>query len=436
VPYDVIFDGSRYWHLKGEIWEDLNTDSTKLRLEKQHELDKTRVYVGNNDLESALEFINHHNRVAAVYAIGGYTPGLYCIAPGQMMLVPTGFTMIEPNRTGGCFGPLRLLRQILPKDKDGRDQLRYAIAMWKVRRQSLNDRSFAPGQVQVFVGPKNCGKTWIQEQIITPLLGGREGEPFAYLSGDTRFNDDLLGAEHLKMSDEIATPEADKRRNMGTKLKGFIFNTSKRVEAKGATPTRIKHSFCHVTISSNDETEDLKVIPLLNDSTMDKISLFQCAKPEKGFPPFEKRKAFAAESAKHLPALAAFIDRFEIPRSMRTSEEAQRCGVDTYRNPKVQEMLVGISSEHKFFEAMSLIFTEAPSSPDSGEPIIMPAPVMGGATKIYAYMLARNQALTKSVCSSVGACGTFLSRLVKSNDYPVTESFQHNHKKVYTISLR
>jgi hypothetical protein len=236
VPYDVIFDGSRYWHLKGEIWEDLNTDATKLRLVKQHELDKSRGYPCNNELESAVEFINHYNRVAAVYAIGGYTPGLYCIAPGRMILVPTGFTMIEPDPAGGCFGLLRLLRQILPKDRDGRDQLRYAIAMWKVRRQTLNDRSFAPGQVQVFVGPKNCGKTWIQEQLITPLLGGREGEPFTYLSGETRFNDDLLGAEHLKMSDEIATPEADKRRTMGTKLKGFIFNTSKRVEAKGATP--------------------------------------------------------------------------------------------------------------------------------------------------------------------------------------------------------
>jgi hypothetical protein len=61
------------------------------------------------------------------------------------------------------------------------------------------------------------------------------------------------------------------------------------------------------------------------------------------------RKAFTAEIAKRLPALAAFIDRFEIPESMRTSEEAQRCGVDTYRNPTVQEMLVEISPEHKFF---------------------------------------------------------------------------------------
>jgi hypothetical protein len=211
------------------------------------------------------------------------------------------------------------------------------------------------------------------------------------LSGLTRFNDDLFGAEHLKMSDEIATPEADKRRTMGTKIKAFIFNTSKRVEGKGATPTRIRHSFCHVTISSNDEPEDLKVIPLLTDSTMDKISLFQCAKPKKGCPPFEKRKAFAAEIAKRLPALAAFIDRFEIPESMRTSEEAQRCGVDTYRNPKVQEMLVELSPEHKFFEAMKLIFTQAPSSPDSGAPTIMPAPVVGGATEVYALMLPGTQ---------------------------------------------
>jgi hypothetical protein len=116
-------------------------------------------------------------------------------------------------------------------------------------------------------------------------------------------------------------------------------------------------------------------------------------------------KAFAAEIAKRLPALAAFIDRFEIPDSMRTSEEAQRCGVDTYRNPKVQEMLNEISPEHRFFEAMKLIFTQAPSFPDSGEPIIMPVPVVGGATEVYAHMLARNPGLTRSVCSSSGACG-------------------------------
>jgi hypothetical protein len=99
--------------LKGEIWEDLNTDSIKLYLVKQHELDKSRGYPCNNELESAIEFINHYNRVAAVYAIGGYTPGLYCIAPGQMILVPTGFTMIESNPAGGCFGPLRLHSAIL-----------------------------------------------------------------------------------------------------------------------------------------------------------------------------------------------------------------------------------------------------------------------------------------------------------------------------------
>jgi hypothetical protein len=85
---------------------------------------------------------------------------------------------------------------------------------------------------------------------------------------------------------------------------------------------------------------------------------------------------------------------------------------------------------------MKLIFTQAPSSPDSGQPIIMPAPVVGSATEVYAHMLVRNQVLTKSVCSSVGACGTFLTRLVKNKRYPVTESFQHNHKKIYTICLK
>ena len=70
-------------------------------------------------------------------------------------------------------------------------------------------------QVQVFIGPKNCDKTLTQEQIITPLFGGREAEPFAYLSGLTRFNNDLFAAEHHKMSDEIATSDSDKCREFG-----------------------------------------------------------------------------------------------------------------------------------------------------------------------------------------------------------------------------
>jgi hypothetical protein len=66
----------------------------------------------------------------------------------------------------------------------------------------------------------------------------------------------------------------------------------------------------------------------------------------------------------------------------------------------------------------------------------MPAPVVGGATEVYALMLARNQVLAKSVCSSAQGCGTFLTRLAKSKTYPVTESFRHNHNKVYTINLK
>jgi hypothetical protein len=240
VPYDVIFDGSRYWHLKDEMWYDLNKEDTKLELVKEYELDKTRLDDKNNELDSAVQFINRHNRVVAAYAISGYSAGLYCIAPGQMILVPTGFTPIKADSEGGCDGLLKLLRQIFPLDIEGKDQLQYALAMWKTRRQALVQRSFPPAQVQVLIGPKNCGKTLLQEQILTPLFGGREAEPFPYLCGLTRFNDDLFAAEHLKMSDEIGTSDPDKRRQFGTKLKALIFNSSKRVEGKNNTPTTIK----------------------------------------------------------------------------------------------------------------------------------------------------------------------------------------------------
>jgi hypothetical protein len=360
VPYDILFDGTRYWHLHGEHWYDLNTEATKLALVGRYELNKSRLADQNNELDSAIAFINQYNRIASVYAIGGYSAGLYCIAAGQMLLVPTGFNMIKADPKAGCYRLLRLLRQMLPVDPAGKDQFRYLLSMWKVRRQSLMDRSFPLQQLQVFIGPKNCGKTLTQEQIITPLFGGREAEPFAYLSGATRFNNDLFAAEHLKMSDEIATSDSDKRREFGTKIKALIFNTSKRLEGKGATPVTIKHSFGHVTISANDEPEDVKGLPLLTDSTIDKISLFKCVKPKKALPTFAKRKEFGIQLANQLPALAAFLDRFEIPKEMQTTDEANRCGVNTYRHPELQQMLHGQSPEHRFFEAMEVVF-----NPDS-----------------------------------------------------------------------
>jgi hypothetical protein len=176
-------------------------------------------------------------------------------------------------------------------------------------------------------------------------------------------------------------------------------------------------------------------MPLLTDSTIDKISLFKCVRPKEGLPPFSKRKEFGAWIKNQLPAFADFLDQFTIPPTMQTTDEAQRCGVDTYRNPEIQQMLHENSPDHRFFEALKVIFTQAPTSPESAEPIRQLNPITGTSTEIFAKMLARNSIFTKSAVSGVQACGTYLTRLVKNNQYPVSVDEKHAGRRVYTINL-
>src|ERR1700730_15185368 len=38
VPFDVLFDGSKYWHQRGKTWIALNTELTKIALTSKLEL--------------------------------------------------------------------------------------------------------------------------------------------------------------------------------------------------------------------------------------------------------------------------------------------------------------------------------------------------------------------------------------------------------------
>jgi hypothetical protein len=66
----------------------------------------------------------------------------------------------------------------------------------------------------------------------------------------------------------------------------------------------------------------------------------------------------------------------------------------------------------------------------------MSSKIVGSSTELYARMLARNPALTKSACSGPQACGTYLTRLVKSGDYPITVAHKHKKRREYTFTLR
>src|SRR5204862_7823749 len=90
------------------------------------------------------------------------------------------------------------------------DQLSYGFAWLKVAYEALRAGVWRPGPALALAGPRNCGKSLLQ-QLITLILGGRSAKPYRYMRGGTEFNADLFGAEHLCIEDEHCSTDIRSR---------------------------------------------------------------------------------------------------------------------------------------------------------------------------------------------------------------------------------
>jgi hypothetical protein len=198
----------------------------------------------------------------------------------------------------------------------------------------------------VLAGPKNCGKSLFQD-IVTELLGGRTGRPFSYMSGKTDFNSELFGAEHLVIADENSNRDMNSRRLFGSRIKDYTVNTSmhchgKFREALTLTPCQ------RLTISLNDEDDNLLILPPIDESLSDKIILLKIYIPE--FPldssGVVNRQSLWETIKDELPGLIHHIEQFKIPPKLRDS----RFGLTGFQHPILMESLEELNPEGKLLE--------------------------------------------------------------------------------------
>jgi hypothetical protein len=101
------------------------------------------------------------------------------------------------------------------------------------------------------------------------------------LSGSSQFNGHTLGAELLVLDDEIASKQHSTRTALAQGIKKQLFAGSARIEAKHRDPIAMR-PVQSIIIAVNDEPEHLQVLPAIDDSVADKISLFSCEQARLG----------------------------------------------------------------------------------------------------------------------------------------------------------
>ncbi len=350
--------------------------------------------------EMKLIEIQHECDVAYAGPLAGHFKGLHEIC-GKSVLVTESPKLIEPVR-GKWPTVAKLLKNLLYNAEA--DQRPYFIGWLKVALESVRSGGWRPGQALVLAGPHACGKSLLQK-LITEALGGRVGKPYRYMTGGSEFNGELFGAEHLTIEDELSSRYANARRAFGGSIKQFTVNEVQSLHAKGRQALSMAPLW-RLSISVNDEPENLLILPPLDDSIADKIHLLKCNRKQMPMPTATPadRKTFWQTLLAEMPAFLYDVENRPIPREL----QCDRFGVKTYHHPAISGAIDELAPEMQLLQLLDTRFDAANGG--AGH-----YPQTGSAAELEDALKSdsRTQTDAKKLLAYNNAMGTLLGRLAK-----------------------
>lgn len=368
---------------------------------------------GLSPLDHKILEIQEHQDVDYAGPIAGYQPGRHDVGGGRV-LVTAGPRLIEPRR--GRWDTLKkFLGELLG------DQLPFFVGWLRHAVRVLRGGPpFRPGQVLIVAGPPGCGKNFLQS-IITEILGQRDADPWLYMTGETPHNGDLLKSEHLFIADRAAHKDNRKRRVFGSMIKAFTVNPNQSFNPKGREAITLP-IFWRLSITLNEQPENLLVLPPIEDDLRDKVMLFKAFYPE--FPwSAEDNTAwgnFRKKISNELPAFLHALERWTIPPKMQD----QRFGVKSYQASELLFAVDALSPEMRLLELIDSVPLPAEGLDLwQGSAVELERELMNGPHRREA----------ERILEYPGAVGAFLSRLAGKNSGRVERVRGPNHTHLWKI---
>lgn len=413
---EAYFDSTRrsFWALnaRGE-WTDISETSLKrrLRLAGYHRKEPEDGTLSPLD-KRILDLETQHD-VHWAGQLAGFMPGVHLVE-GQRILVTRGF--VFPGRKDVKFPTLsKFLKELLA------DQVPYFNGWIKSAVASLlAGPQFTPGQALAIAGGSGCGKSLLQ-QIITQILGGRVRKPYRYLTGMTSFNQELLEGEHLCIEDEAASTDIRIRREFGANVKNMIVNHVQSYHPKNRPAVSLT-PFWRVSVTLNDEAENLMVLPPFDESLRDKFMLFKASPASFPWkePDKEIQGKFWATLCEEIPGYLHWLHRWRIPEALRDS----RYGVVAYSHPDLLDDVDNLSPELRL---LSLIDMHKPWGK---------VREWRGTTEEFERHMRETDQRTGEVARLLSwsqACGQYLARLAKKRPERVEGIRGAKNRKTWII---
>jgi hypothetical protein len=272
---------------------------------------------------------------------------------GQLILVTE-----SPRIIAAVKGEFPTIWQLLT-NMFGEGQLPVFISWNKLTYETYRSGVHRPGQACAFVGEADSGKSFLQNHIITPVLGGRSAKPINYMKGYGHFSGKLFGHEHLMLEDDISETDERTRRNLASFVKQFVANEQHECNTKFEHEIMLRPTW-RVTISCNERPENLAILPPLSADVRDKLIIFKVNKAKMPMVTTTEadRLAFAQKIASELPGFCYYLLNYTIPENLK----ADRFGIGSFHHPEVVKLLHELSKEHHVLELIDLVIFKDPTT--------------------------------------------------------------------------
>jgi hypothetical protein len=305
-----------------------------------------------SEVDQRLIKIRDEFDVDYIGGLAGYRSGFYEMN-GTRILVTDEPRIITPVQ-GDCSIIHSIFTNLLTDNQF--EQLPYFYGWLKIGYNSLASGMFRPGQALVIAGERDCGKS-LAQKIITLIFGGRSAKPYAYMSGRTDFNGEMFSSEHLTIEDDVSCQDIRTRREFGNQIKQVSANDSQRCHAKHRQGITL-FPFWRLSITLNNEPENLQILPPVDDSIEDKLIILKAYKKPMPLPTItsEQRLKFWNTIEMQLPAFLHYLSTWKIPEHLIS----ERYGIAHFHHPEIISELNSLSPEAKLMSIIDrVLFSDA-----------------------------------------------------------------------------
>ena len=279
------------------------------------------------------------NVVDMVTPIGGLAIGIHDIG-GNKVLVPREQRRIEPEK-GEWECVKKLMTGML-----GAEQFEWYKGWLQTWLRGFYSYKFVPGQVLICIGETASGKTLLKSIHNHIFDGG--GQPLKYMTGGTGFNGELCQVCSLHIDDKLNDLGANGKKKLKAECKELAVAGEWRFEFKNRTAFSAS-PVQRLTIFCNETEDSVSVIPDIDESTRNKISILRCKRSKMPMPARTEaeRSAFWKQLKSEIPAyLFHIMEEHKISNKFADVEE-ERMGVRGYHNEQALNFVEAYSNEGK-----------------------------------------------------------------------------------------